>query len=122
MTTEPGSYRVLGNSPSLWVTRHFAESWFQDALREARSDSGTTIRDALRREILFSVCFVESYLLEWTRDEALSGDYGRLVRYFPEDSRRGICERWKKVLGDLFNDGLLLSKPDFNTSVWSDFW
>jgi hypothetical protein len=50
----------------LWLAASFASSWFRDALVEAQRSKGDI--DARRRGILFAVCFVESYLLEWTRD------------------------------------------------------
>jgi hypothetical protein len=106
---------------TLWVTRNFAKTWFTDALREARSGPQVPHRDALRREIVFAVCFVESFLVEWTRDAALKGRFHDLSRYFPPDDRRGIRKRWKEVIRDLHHDGLLRSRPDFGTTVWTDF-
>ena len=67
---------------TFWLHASFASKWFGDAHREAALEGG----DARRREILLAVCFVESYLLEWTRDEALRRDYRALSRYFKSAS------------------------------------
>ena len=48
----------------LWRSASWASRWFADASREAHIGPDV---DARRREIVFAVCFVESYLFEWTR-------------------------------------------------------
>src|SRR5947209_8312158 len=57
----------------------WAPAWFEDALSEARGANG---RNARRREIVFAVCCVEGYLLEWIFHDMLDGDRGRLLTYF----------------------------------------
>lgn len=59
----------------------YAEAWFKDAV-EASIQPGPHAR---RREIVFSVCFVESYLFEWVCDEVIKGKKGKrnaLEQYF----------------------------------------
>ncbi len=64
------------------------------------------------RSCLQSV-FAESYLFEFVRDHLFSGHYEALLEYFPHDDRRGIRDRWKEVLKELFEDSLIKAVPDF---------
>src|SRR5437763_1505475 len=75
----PATVRITAGAATLWLTYSFAPEWFEDALHEARTGQE---HHARRREIVFAVCFAESYLLEWVRDEVLKGDFPRLNRYF----------------------------------------
>ena len=100
-----------------WTAASFAAEWFNDALKEAREGRD---RNSRRREIVFAVCFIESYLFEWVRDEisrlvGLSID--ELRRYFPDGDRRGIRERWKDVLKDLYKDKRIKEVPSFDPRV-----
>ena len=95
---------------TVWTTASFAPEWFEDALREARAGAGHSQR---RREILFSVCCAESYLLEWIRDEALHHDFQRVKNYFPLGDRRGVVQKWKDIPKKLHADGLIANLPDF---------
>jgi len=101
-----------------WKSYSFAPEWYQDALQEAEvgDDHGSR-----RREILFAVCCVESYLFEWVRDEVLNRDFKRLSTYFPQRDRRGIRERWKEVTGAVHDDGLIRGVPDLGSLNWSEF-
>ncbi len=111
--------RLSVGQPTVWQTYSFAPEWFEDALREAQSEPS---HGARRRGILFAVCAAESYLLEWTRDEALAGDFEELNTYFPPDARRGIGWKWKKVSEQLAEDGVIQGSPDFGGSVcWQEF-
>jgi len=82
-------------------------------------DTGNTQRR--RREITFAVAAVESYLLEWVRDEVLSRDFRRLDEYFPPNERRPIADKWKLVPKKLVDDGLLAAAPDCSGATWRDF-
>ncbi len=113
-----GVLAVSGGAPEVWVHSSFARHWFEDALREARTG---TDYNARRREIVFAVCFIESYLFEWVRDEALKRDFKRLRDYLPATDKRGIRERWKEVIKQLGKDGLLPATPDFGLPYWEDF-
>jgi hypothetical protein len=55
------------------VTR-FAPDWLRDARSEAMLLEDI---DSRRREIVFAVCFIESYLFEWVRDDVLCRNYLR---------------------------------------------
>jgi hypothetical protein len=118
LDAESGTFDVEGSSAPLWLTASFAREWYEDSLAEARA--GDTFQHC-RREILFAVCAVESYLLEWVRDDVLSRDFTALNTYFAPNARRGITEKWKDVLKDLHSNGLISKYPDTSTRVWQDF-
>jgi hypothetical protein len=65
---EAASMTVSGGTPTIWLTYPFAKEWFEDALHEAKTGID---HNARRREIVFAVCFAESYLFEWVRDQVL---------------------------------------------------
>jgi hypothetical protein len=111
-------YGIEGSSATLWLTASFARQWYEDALAEVRPDDTFQHR---RREILFAVCAVESYLLEWVRDEVLSRDFTALETYFPPGVHRPIKDRWKEVLNKLHSHGRISKYPDHSTRVWQDF-
>lgn len=119
VTPGPGMATWTGYPPTPWMAGDFARDWLADAKKEACG----TDRHAKRREILFSVCFLESYLLEWVRDQILKKDYGRLATYFPPNSKRPILKRWEFVTTKLLQDHLISSTPDFDrktSGAWRD--
>ena len=114
----PPTYTLIGGSATFWLHATFAPAWFADATREAR----VTGPDARRREILFAVCFVESYLLEWVRDDVLKREFRAVDKYLPADDRQGITDRWKTVTKMLNADGRIAAHPDYlRSAVWRDF-
>jgi hypothetical protein len=118
VTPKSGTAEFGVLAPEVWLLATFAPKWFADMSHEAALEGG----DARRREIVFAVCFVESYLLEWTRDEPLKRDFRALDRYFPADDREGITSRWKTVTKDLLADGRIRAHPDHSRSAaWTDF-
>jgi hypothetical protein len=116
----------LGSVPSeeavgtltVWLSYNFAPEWFQDALHEAKTGGDHHTR---RREIVFAVCFAESYLVEWVRDEVLNRDFQRLNRYFPPGQIRSVTEKWKEVPKQLKTDGLIPAVPDLGQTYWRDW-
>ena len=56
-------------TPTIWQAYSWARDWFDDASIQTRLSD----HRSWRREILFSVCFAESYLFEWVRDDVLKG-------------------------------------------------
>src|SRR5713101_4785635 len=95
VTPEAATSKWEAQSPTLWFFYSFAPDWFEDALTEASRGQD---HHARRREIIFAVCAVESYLVEWVRDEVLKRQFASLTSYFPSGDRRGITQRWKEVL------------------------
>ena len=78
-----------------------------------------TDEHARRREIVFSVCFVESYLFEWTRD--LVGPQEATDTYFPVGTWSGVRDRWKRVMKALEENTKIPQQPDLSGSIWRDF-
>jgi hypothetical protein len=105
-------------TPSIWQTYSFAPEWFMDAFHEAKKPSD---HHARRREIIFAVCFAESYLVEWVRDEVLNRDFNRLNHYFPPGKWSNVTEKWKEVPKKLLEDGLIPGVPDLSLSYWQDW-
>jgi hypothetical protein len=99
----------------LWLAASFAPSWFRDARSEAQHAKGDI--DARRREILFAVCFLESYLLEWTRYLLGPRDF---KKYFPPGRKGGIRDKWKFVIKGLAKDKKI-PKPGFGGADWTAF-
>ena len=91
-----------------WNSFSFARDWFEDALREAQTGKDHNSR---RREIVFAVCCVESYLIEWLRDDVLNRKFDSFPRYFPPGDHRGIRPRWKGVIRKAHSDGLIDNMP-----------
>jgi len=105
-------------TPTIWLTYSFAPEWLNDALCEARTGRG---HDARRREIVFAVCFAESYLVEWVRDQVLNQDLGRLSEFFPPGERRGVAEKWKDVPKALLDASLIKAVPDLGQLYWREW-
>ncbi|SRR5258708_9913112 len=116
---EPGTGALSLTSfpPTVWNAASFASKWYADALREAKLPG----LDARRREIVFSACCAESYLLEWVRDGILKGQHGQLEQYFPADRRDGILDRWKDIIKMLAAKKLIPKAQTFGTDVWANF-
>ena len=92
----------------------YARGWYEDAQGEAKK----TDARAKRREIVFAVCFVESYLLEWVRDSVAPGI---LTELFPAKKERPVAKRWKEVTADLVQRGRIKAAPDLSTQIWQNF-
>ncbi len=109
---------------TIWKMYPFAQEWFEDAVRESRKPGWD--HNARRREIVFAVCFAESYLYEWVHNEVLdSRDYGDLLitlkKLFPSDDKRPILDRWKQVTKELREDNFIPDAPNFGQSYWEEF-
>ncbi len=107
------------------VTSRYAPEWFGDALREARNGPQGD-RHARCREIVFSVCFAESYLFEWSYEHLLTlGNHAmtmtKIAGYFPEGSRRGIRDRWKTVLREMHQNGDISGVPAFGDTLGNEW-
>lgn len=119
ITPEPATAGATAFGPIVWLTANFAQKWFEDALNEARR--GDDI-DSVRREIIFAVCFAESYILEWVRDDILKKDFQRLSQYFPANKKRPANEKWKEIPKQLKKDGLISGIPELDKAkYWKPF-
>jgi hypothetical protein len=106
-----------GHPVKLWVSANFAPAWLDDAINEALVGKD---RNSRRREIIFSVCFVESYLVEWLRNEVFK-NIEKFLEYSPIKQRIGIVEKWKNILKDLHSKNLIPNKPYFNQTYWQEW-
>jgi hypothetical protein len=104
--------------PTIWLNYRFAPEWFYDAINEARTGRDHHSR---RREIIFSVCCAESYILEWVSVDVLKRDYQRLNNYLQPGQRRGVTLKWKEIPRELLNDGLIAAAPQLNGQDWANF-
>jgi hypothetical protein len=107
----------------LWMAAHYAKWWFADAKQQSLNDDDSD-GTAKVREIVFAVCSIESYLVEWVRDEVLKSNYQRLKHYFPIERKRhlGIVGRWEQVINRLERDRAIPRKPEFGeTPYWKEF-
>ena len=103
---------------TFWRSTSFAPDWLIDALEETKKPHD---RNTRRREIVFAVCFAESYLFEWTRDDALGRDFHLLKHYFPAQRKLGVEDRYKIVLKQLADDHRILSEPGWTQPFWAEF-
>ena len=114
----PVTVRVSTVAPTVWLTYSFAREWFEDARREARTDQD---HHARRREIVFAVCFAESYLLEWIRDKVLKQDFQKLNTYFVPGKWQSVVDKWKDIPKQLLNDRLISDVPNLGESYWQEW-
>ena len=122
-----GSVAVTQAIPAEWlatsiVMADFARDWFDDARNETTKETAA----ARRREIVFAVCALESYLLEWARDILLSRFsaaelLSKLERYFPKGQKHPITDKWKDVPKALYHDRLIKGPPDLSGQTWQAF-
>jgi hypothetical protein len=103
----------------LWFTHSFAPDWFKDAMHEAKAPLGDV--DARRREILFSVAFAESYIVEWLRDEVLKRDYRKFWDYFGPKVKFSAKEKWLEIPKRLYAENLIPRCPDLGQHFWEEF-
>lgn len=110
------------------VMSDFAKDWFEDARNEAtrETDNDIAAAAARRREIIFAVCALESYLFEWVRDilllQAPPVDLlAALYKYFPQRQKKPITEKWKDIPKMLCDDKLIKKVPDLSGQTWKMF-
>jgi|GEM_PF-1503401 hypothetical protein len=105
------------------VTR-FAPDWLRDARSETMLLEDI---DSRRREIVFAVCFIESYLFEWVRDDVLCRNYPEIEQYFDHRNvkgqpiRLGITERWKTVMKKLSEAKKISASMPLDKPAWQEF-
>lgn len=127
MDPEPQFIRNAGGLPSaeqvgqpeIWTTVSFSQAWLRDTYFEAIQEGP----DHRRKEVIFAICFAESYLFEFVRDVVLALDFRSTPRYFPLATRRnrGIKDRCKDVLKQLYQDGKVKGTPNWSEAFWFDF-
>ena len=95
---QAGSDQDESNIPGISWSANFSCRWFDDALDEVNSVPDV---DSMRREIVFSTCFLESYIFEWARNNV---DRKTLNKYFPEGRHAETPRKWKEVPKKLCDD------------------
>ncbi len=96
---------------SVWKSDNFSEDWYNDSLREAKTGSNP---DSIRREILFSSCFLESYIFEWARGLI---QIEELDVYFPsKPPYRSLKDKWKNIPEQLYKGGKISNVPSLDLS------
>ena len=93
------------SAPTLSVAANYAEDWYADALAEVNDSENKKNK---RREIVFAVCFLESYIYEWVRN------YGTnyLAKYFTDTAKNfdgefytnGLKNKWKYIPPEIANE------------------
>lgn len=112
-----GHLGLTSGEISFWYTATFAHLWYADAVREAKNAES----ESRRREIIFSVTAVESYLFEWVRDEILKQNFNDIGNYFKLNNHNGIERKWKEVPKKLKLDGRIHGLPDLSGKTWNQF-
>lgn len=83
---------------------NLAKEWFADMVREAERQTEDIV-GAIRREIVFAVCFAESYIFEWAREVAGSHE---VIKYFKfREPFEDVKQKWKTVPAELHEKGLI---------------
>lgn len=119
----------LESSVTNIVMSDFARDWFEDARNEAtrETDNDIAAAAARRREIIFAVCALESYLFEWVRGILLPKESAMLLCCSSiiaalSDRRESITDKWKDIPKMLCDDGLIKETPDLGCgSTWKEF-
>ena len=116
-------FTVTAHPVRITLSSHWAQHWYEDALNELRTGGVTNDLNSKRREIIFAVCFVESYLLEWARDHVFVGDMeiklDKIKKYFYV--KKGLAEKWKKIVKAICKEELNIKPPNFNEDYWHEF-
>ena len=110
MRAEPGTVRFIGQPATLWTSDNYAEDWYRDAVAAARSGGD---HDARRREIIFAICFAESFIFEWARRKLKIKE---IDEYFPPKNRRKLLDKWKEVPKRLDKAGKIKVQPSLELS------
>lgn len=122
MEAEAGRYGLrLSDSVRMYITREYGLIWWADACGEVPPESADPreVRDAMRRQLLFTVCALESWFFEWVRDDLLE-DATESADLFASASWK-LTEKIIDVLGTLYDRGRLAHQPAFGESVaWDD--
>ena len=53
--------------------------------------------------------------------EVLDGEFRKVIKYFPPDSKRGVFQKWKDVPKQLHDEGLTSGIPNYGESWWLEW-
>lgn len=118
LEAEPGHYQFEVHSATAYITQDYAPDWWEDALKSVPDGAGDA--GAMRRQIVFAVCALESWFFEWVRDDVLE-DATQSSVLFADITARGLPNRIKCVLGEMHSRGRLDAEPGYGESdAWQD--
>jgi hypothetical protein len=90
--------RFKGHTPTVIVGQSLALHWFKDAIHESQGDSWHNVR----REIIFSATFLESYLFDWAQNQLIN-DIGLLLDEFPHEGFiPSLTNKWGELVSKVF--------------------
>jgi hypothetical protein len=123
MEMETGKLHLSGQNITIWLSDNFSKDWYMDALEEAGrfGENDQNLISSIRREILFSICFLESYIFEWTRGlvqiEEIE-DFFPSKQRFKDDPkyRRSLKDKWKNIPKELYEVGKISKIPSLELS------
>lgn len=104
-------------APQFWHTASFGQAWLKDTYLESKVDG----LDHRRKEVICAVCFLETFLFEWVRDEILKKDYKALDTFFPPGRAMGISGKCNRVFRDLLKENKIKEIPNWGTAPWANF-
>ena len=119
--------QTVTSSIELLITSSFAQDWLDDALMEAKKENSLANK---RREFIYAVCFAESYIFEWVRDNIFSDRLYDLIDFFTHRVTKngiffkGVKAKWKTTIEQLYQDGKIRTEnfvDEKQNSVWKDF-
>lgn len=98
-----------------------AKTWWRDARKEvpAASAGNDEIQKAIRLQIVFAVCALETWFVEWVRDDILGSAKSAAV-LFGGVEHQSVDERIKNVAAELHEAEHLQNDPDFTSPDWQD--
>ena len=105
---KPDAMSMDTSDPTVWISANFAGSWYRDAQHEAEGSD----EHAVRREILFSACYLETYILEWVRSIKIN----LVTTYFPPGKTRSLKAKWEKIPRQLHADGVVSRRTSLDLS------
>jgi hypothetical protein len=108
---ETGKYILEGKDVTFWLSDNFSKDWYEDSYHEATAGKD---HHSTRREILFSTCFLESYIFEWARGLI---QIEELDVYFPsKPPYRSLKDKWKNIPEELYKGGKISNVPSLDLS------
>jgi hypothetical protein len=119
-----GQLNFSGNLPRIMLSSHWAQNWYEDALNEVEAAKADRDINFVRREIIFAVCFAESYLLEWARDSVFKGNTDEktmLIKEYFRKRNESLTERWKRIVKEICSKVLKVSSLNFGESYWDEW-
>ena len=117
ITPPSGAMQLSQGQVEAWTKVSFAQPWLRDTVMESKQEGP----DHRRREIVFAVCFAESYLFEVVRDLVLFDDFRESIRYFPVGRKLGIKDRCKEVFAQLHDHHKIKSAMNWSEPFWPVF-